>query len=436
MGVLRAGAQLNDSTLMDISPGSIGNNPLGADSGAGFATNPVAGGLYAANSVKRGDYFRVLAEFWADGPRSETPPGHWHVLANEVTDAPGLVKRIRGAGPVVNDLEWDVKLYFSLSAATHDAACAAWALKRYYSGPRPITTIRHCGTKGQSSDSTLPSYHSEGLLLESGVVELVTAATSAAGERHELIWDVRTNSYVNGSFYTGRVVVFAWPGEHPENAPAPSIATHQSTVRWMFPTDWLPFQRKTFNTPAFPGYISGHSTFSRAAAEALVSFTGSTYFPGGFGHHTIEANSLQIDLGPSAPVDLQWASFYDAADQAGQSRRWGGIHPSEDDFHGRVIGSMAGISAFSLAEKYWSGQILEEEIIPAIALLPDGSRKISWTALRGMFYKVQSSATLSPAGSWVDETSYAASYDTTGNWTDTSTPGARKFYRILRSAAP
>jgi hypothetical protein len=32
--------------------------------------------------VKRSDYFRVLAEFWADGPTSETPPGHWHAMAN------------------------------------------------------------------------------------------------------------------------------------------------------------------------------------------------------------------------------------------------------------------------------------------------------------------------------------------------------------------
>lgn len=124
--MLIASSQLNDNTLVDISPGAIGNNPLGSDAGTGFTTNPVAGGNYAANNVKRGDYTRVLAEFWADGPNSETPPGHWHVLANQVADNPLTVKRIRGTGPVVNDLEWDVKVYFALSAATHDAACAAW----------------------------------------------------------------------------------------------------------------------------------------------------------------------------------------------------------------------------------------------------------------------------------------------------------------------
>ena len=55
--------------------------------------------------MKRGDFARVIAEFWADGPNSETPPGHWHVLANEVSDDPLTVKKIGGVGPVVNDLE-------------------------------------------------------------------------------------------------------------------------------------------------------------------------------------------------------------------------------------------------------------------------------------------------------------------------------------------
>ncbi|MBL9132288.1 MAG: hypothetical protein JNG86_13880, partial [Verrucomicrobiaceae bacterium] len=108
LDVIVASSQLNSATLVDISPGAIGNNPLGSDSGTGFTTNPVAGGSYAANNVQRGDYTRVLAEFWADGPNSETPPGHWHVLANQVADNPATVKKIRGTGPTVNDLEWDV----------------------------------------------------------------------------------------------------------------------------------------------------------------------------------------------------------------------------------------------------------------------------------------------------------------------------------------
>jgi hypothetical protein len=124
--------------------------------GAGHAVNPSTGQPYASNLVAEGDFARVLAEFWADGPHSETPPGHWQVLANEISDHPATVKRIGGRGEKVDDLEWDVKLSFALSAATHDAACAAWSLKRYYEGVRPITMIRHLGAFGQSSDPGSP----------------------------------------------------------------------------------------------------------------------------------------------------------------------------------------------------------------------------------------------------------------------------------------
>ena len=431
LGVIRASSQLNDQTVINVSPGAVGNNPLGTDNGTGHATNPVTGLPYAANNVKRGDYVRVLAEFWADGPNSETPPGHWHVLANEVSDDPLTVKRIKGTGPIVDDLEWDVKTYLSVSAATHDAACAAWALKRYYSGPRPITMIRYMGSLGQSSDPGGPSYHPQGLPLETGVVEVITASTTASGGKHENIWDVNTGSYLPGANFIGQIAVFAWPGEHPDNLPAPSIATNQSTVRWMLAKDWLPFQRKTFNTPAFPGYISGHSTFSRSAAEVLTLLTGSGNFPGGFHHHTTPANSLQIDLGPSANVDLQWTTYYDAADQAGQSRRWGGIHPSEDDFHGRIIGSQAGKSAFALAEKYWTGTVLADHVVPSQTFLQGGGVTITCPAKRGLYYHLESSPDLI---NWTPVTTDVRCPDTTISFTDPTNSNGARFYRVVFDA--
>jgi hypothetical protein len=432
LGVLIASSQLNDNTLVNISPGAIGNNPLGSDGGTGFTSNPVVGGTYAANNVKRGDYTRVLAEFWADGPNSETPPGHWHVLANQVADNPLTVKRLRGTGPVVNDLEWDVKVYFALSAATHDAACAAWALKRYYSGPRPITMIRYMASKGQSSNPAGPSYHVEGLPLMTDVCEVITSTTAAVGGKHRNIFNLNTGFTQLGTNFIGQIAVKSWPGEHNNNLPAPSIATNQSFVTWMLAKDWLPFQRKTFNTPAFPGYISGHSTFSRAAAEVLASITGSVYFPGGLHSHTYAANTMQIDKGPSTNVTLQWCTYYDAADQAGQSRRFGGIHPSEDDFHGRHVGSLAGQSAFALAEKYWSGSIFSESLSPAVTLSP-GSATLRWTAVRGMYQKVQVSTNLTH---WTDATAASQTYTTTGSWTDTSPNPTGKFYRVVWSAVP
>jgi hypothetical protein len=119
---------------IDISPGSLGANPLGTNDGSGHAVNPSTGLPYAPNLVNQADFARALAEFWADGPRSETPPGHWNTLANSVSDALDPELRIGGADPIVDRLEWDVKLYLALNGANHDAAVAAWGIKGYYDG--------------------------------------------------------------------------------------------------------------------------------------------------------------------------------------------------------------------------------------------------------------------------------------------------------------
>jgi hypothetical protein len=338
--VLRLSAQLtpDDGVLVDISPGAYGDNPLGSNAGTGHPSNPATGLPYAPQVVKRGDFGRALAEFWADGPASETPPGHWNSVANYVSDNLAA-KRIGGAGPVVPVLEWDVKLYLALNAAVHDAAIGSWGTKRFYDSVRPISMIRYMAGFGQSSDPSGPSYDPDGLLLEPGVVEVVTPESSAPGERHEALAD-----------YVGEVAVLSWPGEPADRA------NEYSGVRWMRAKEWLPYQRSTFVTPPFAGYTSGHSTYSRSAAELLTQFTGSPYFPNGLGEFVCPQNAfLQFEEGPSETIRLQWGTYYDAADQAGQSRLWGGIHITADDFGGRVMGAQIGSDAYAKAATYYAG---------------------------------------------------------------------------------
>ena len=81
------------STTIDISPSAMGNNTLGANDGTGHALNPHTGSPYPSNLVKEADFGRVLAEFWADGPKSETPPGHWFAIANTISDDSMLEKK-------------------------------------------------------------------------------------------------------------------------------------------------------------------------------------------------------------------------------------------------------------------------------------------------------------------------------------------------------
>jgi hypothetical protein len=401
----------DDGVTLDISPGAIGNNALGANDGMGHAVNPITGQPYQTNIVLRGDYTRCLTEFWADGPKSETPPGHWNLIANNVGDNPLTVKRLGGTGPVVDDLEWDVKIYFALNAALHDAACAAWGIKRYYDGWRPLSAIRYCGGKGQCSDPTLPSYDPEGLPLITNLIELVTADSVASG-RH-------------AGLTPGKIAVFCWPGQPAD----PTSDT--SGVVWLHADSWMPYQKSTFVTPAFPGYISGHSTFSRAAAEVLAGITGSIWFPGGLGTYTI--TKLVNEYGPSQPVTLQWGTYYDAADQVGVSRIWGGIHPHVDDFTGRRVGAQVGKQVWALAQKYFDGSVISSPVTLALQN-SGGTNQLSFNTVRGLYYKLQSTIDLTQPFS--DEPGGAA--QALEGWTQLTiqASGPQKFYRVAASLAP
>jgi len=327
-----------DGVELDIGPASMGDNTLGTNDGDGHDVNPATGDAYEPDRVLRGDFGRVIAEFWADGPDSETPPGHWNVLANAVADSPGFERRIGGTGPELDPLHWDVATYFALNGALHDAAVAAWGLKGWYDSVRPISMIRYLGELGQSTDPDLPSYDPDGLPLVPDLVEVVTEESSAPGERHANLAD-----------HVGEIAVRGWRGA-PDD---PTVET--SGIGWILAVDWVPYQRPTFVSPAFAGYVSGHSAFSRAGAEVLASITGSPYFPGGLSHWTITAGSLRHEEGPTTDVDLEWATYYDAADQAGISRLYGGIHIPEDDVAGRRVGAECGRDAWLLARTYFDG---------------------------------------------------------------------------------
>lgn len=329
----------SDGVSIDISPGAYLNNPLGSNVGTGRALNPFTNRPYPSNVVKRGDYARVLAEYWADGPNSETPPGHWNVILNEVTDHPSFVRRYGGVGSVLPALEWDVRAYLALNGAAHDAACTAWLLKRQYDSARPISVIRYLAGLGQSSEPSGPSYQARGLPLVPGLIEVITAASSAVGQRHAHLADS-----------VGQLAIRAWQGNPSD------VKTQIGGVGWILAAKWVPYQMSTFVTPAFPGYVSGHSTFSRAAAEVLTLLTGSPFFPGGLGEKRFAANSfLEFERGPSADLSLQWATYYDAADQAGLSRLFGGIHPAVDDLVGRRLGARVGLAAFLKAQTLRQG---------------------------------------------------------------------------------
>lgn len=368
----------SSSVMWDISPASIGNLPAyptqfsdydqfydlyeGGDPSLGHDVNPATGMPYAPQMVPRSDYARVLAEFWADGPDSETPPGHWFTLLNYVSDHPNFEKRFEGQGPILPDLEWDVKSYFAMAGTMHDAAISAWGIKGWYDYLRPISALRFMADLGQSSYDTLPNYHPAGIPLHDGYVELIDTLDPfvqfiADTTGMDTMWVDSVNytlEYVIDSTYInlGKIKVNAWRGPDYITDPDTSVAG----VGWILAEHWWPYQRPTFVTPPFAGYISGHSTFSSAAAKVMTLLTGDPFFPGGIGEfHAPQDSFLVFEDGPSVDVTLQWATYKDAADQCSLSRIWGGIHPPADDIPGRYIGCDLGNACFSRAVEYYNG---------------------------------------------------------------------------------
>ena len=285
----------------------------------------MTGQPYEPNLANEADFGRVVAEFWADGPDSETPPGHWNTMANEVSDLLGDDLRIGGRGEVVDRLEWDVKLYLALNGANHDATIAAWGSKGHYDYVRPISMIRWMGGFGQSSDPQGVAYHEDGLPLVDGIVEVITDETSTVGGRHAHLAE-----------HVGEIAVLSYVG----NPSDPT--TDVGGVDWIRAVDWVPYQSPTFVTPSFAAYVSSHSSFSRASAEVLTGITGSEFFLAELGKWPIPEGSLHFEYGPTKDVVLQWATYRDATDQAGISRLHRGIHVRADDFAERIMGERVG----------------------------------------------------------------------------------------------
>jgi hypothetical protein len=217
------------------------------------------------------DEQKMIAEYWANGPHSELPPGHWDLFGQFVSARDH------------HTVDEDVKMFFALTNAISDAGIACWDAKRVFDSVRPVTAVPYL-------------FHGQ--------------------------------------------QIQAWGG------PGKGTVTIDGK-------DWIPYQLATFPTPPFPEYISGHSTFSAAGAEILKRFTHSDRFGDSV---TFAKGSSVTEPGftPQQPVTLFWATFTDAANQAGISRRYGGIHFELGDLVGRATGRLVGDEAWTKALSYFN----------------------------------------------------------------------------------
>jgi hypothetical protein len=139
---------------------------------------------------------------------------------------------------------------------------------------------------------------------------------------------------------------------------------NQPVTSWLGPNqgygtvlgqDWIPYQQLSVVTPPFPEYPSGHSTFTAAAAAILAAFTGSDTFGVTV---TVPAHSSKFESNtPATAITLSFPTFTAAANDAGISREYGGIHFHSGDFDGRSLGRQVGQSVWSTAQDYIQGRI-------------------------------------------------------------------------------
>ena len=185
-------------------------------------------------------------------------------------------------------------------------------------------------------------------------------------DRHTLDDDVKMLfALANGELDAGIAV---WDAKRAYDFVRPVTAVHtlfhgQTISAWAGPgkgtqailaDNWQPYQPAYVITPPFAEYVSGHSAFSSVGAEILSRYTGSDTF--GYSH-TVLPGSSRVEPGttPQSAITFTYATFSQAADEAGISRRYGGIHFESGDLVSRAMGRQVGAAAFAKAQGYWSG---------------------------------------------------------------------------------
>jgi hypothetical protein len=190
----------------------------------------------------------------------------------------------------------DAELFFALGNAVFDAGITTWESKTVYDYVRPVRAIRDLG--------------------ELGLI----------GE-----FDASLGGYA----------IDAW--------------TPNGSTQTILATDFLTYQTPGSDpSPPFAEYTSGHSGFSAAAATILELFTGSEQFGGSV---TFEPGESRFEPGmtPTEPVTLAWETFGEAADEAGLSRLYGGIHFTEGDLNGRQLGDEVALSVWDRVQFFVNG---------------------------------------------------------------------------------
>jgi len=234
-------------------------------------------------SAKLNDRTKMIAEYWADGPDSTAPPGHWHDIALRTAEERGL------------NLQDTVELLMAQGNAVFDAGIIAWDVKRFYDSARPVTVIQ-CLFEGEAVTAWAGPYEGIGIIDGSSWQPyqdrfFVTPPFAEYISGHSTFSAASTIVLRNffRSDYWGRSVTF----KEGESLFEPKIEAGE------------------------PGYIYGKTDVPNKGpySEGYV---------------------------PATDITLNWRTFSDAALEAGASRIYGGIHIKAGNEDGLAVGRVVG----------------------------------------------------------------------------------------------
>jgi len=230
------------------------------------------------------DNLKLTAEYWADGPGSVFPPGHWFNITLWMANMRQL------------NLITTVKLLFLQSNAVYDAGIAIWEAKRIYDTVRPITTIQ-CLYKNQ-------------------IIMAWKGPYLGVGTINGSLWQPYQSKYVVTPGFS------EWPSGH-----SGFSSSSAQVLKQFFDGD--------DDYGNFYTFDKGSSLFEPKISSGQPGF-----------HHglTDVANSGPNTVGysPAKTTTFCWDTFSEAASCAAQSRLYGGIHFPRGRDDGARIGRIIG----------------------------------------------------------------------------------------------
>jgi hypothetical protein len=189
-------------------------------------------------------------------------------------------------------------------------------------------------------------------------------------DQYRLDDDVKLFFALNNAMFDASIAAWDakryWNSERPQTA---VVILARMYPGYLFRDDWQPY----LPTPPFPDFVSSHSVLSASAAEVLKRFTRSDKFGGSY-RRPAGVPGMKGKPGPTHDVVLSWATFTEAADESGMSRRYGGIHFEDADIEGRLLGRRVAALSWKKAQAYMTGSDLSK---------PESALAVAGTSLRG-----------------------------------------------------